>query len=71
MRGTPGQETRRGGRVIAMKTWTCTQCGNSVEKNLVASVSGGPAEFDNCGNDEFDDPITMGAIHTKLDGILP
>lgn len=54
-----------------MKTWTCTQCGDSVEKNLVASVSGGPSECDSCGNDDFEEPITMGTIHTKLDGMLP
>lgn len=54
-----------------MKTWSCTQCGNSVEKNLVASVSGGPSECEACGNDEFEDPVTMGAVHSKLDGILP
>lgn len=54
-----------------MKTWTCTQCGNAVDKGIVASVGGEPTECDICGNDEFEDPITMGTVHSTLDGMLP
>lgn len=54
-----------------MKSWKCTQCGNFVDKGIVASIGGSPTECSECGNDEFEGPTTIGTFHSTLDRMLP
>ena len=53
-----------------MKTWKCSQCGNTIDRGFVASLGGAPTECPVCGNDEFEDPVTVGAVHSALDRVL-
>jgi NAD-dependent SIR2 family protein deacetylase len=52
------------------KTWKCTQCGNAVDKGILASIRGAPTECNNCGNTGFEDPITLGSFHKFIDKLL-
>jgi len=54
-----------------MKSWQCPRCGKAVERGVVTSLAGRPSECDNCGSDDFDDPVTMGSFHSKIDRIFP
>lgn len=54
-----------------MKMWKCSQCGNTVNRNLPTSFVGAPVECDACGSEEFEDPVTIGSFHSKLDRLLP
>ena len=54
-----------------MKTWTCTQCGKSVTKGIVASAGGAPEECESCDNTEFEEPVVMGTVHSAIDQRLP
>jgi predicted nucleic-acid-binding Zn-ribbon protein len=49
------------------KTWQCTQCGNGVTKGIIGSLRGAPETCENCGNTEFEEPTTLGSVHTILD----
>lgn len=50
-----------------MKTWTCTQCGDSVSKDLLNSFRSTPSECATCGNDEFEE-VVLGKLHRIIDG---
>jgi predicted nucleic-acid-binding Zn-ribbon protein len=49
------------------KTWKCTQCGNAVTKGLIGSMRGAPETCEHCNNTEFEEPTTLGRVHTFFD----
>lgn len=53
-----------------MKMWKCAQCGTAVNRKLPTSIVSAPDECDACGSEAFEDPVTIGSLHSTLDRIL-
>ncbi len=54
-----------------MKTWSCNRCRNTVSKSVVECVTGRPRECENCGNQTFEGPMTIGTVHRTIDRVFP